>query len=87
MRKVVLATNVAETSITIDGICYVIDTGMCKQNSYNPRTGMDSLIVTPISKAAAQQREGRAGRVRDGHCFRLYTEYTAEVRFLVLDKK
>ena len=50
MRKVVLATNVAETSLTIDNICYVVDSGLCKQNSFNPRSGMDSLIVTPISK-------------------------------------
>lgn len=54
MRKVVLATNVAETSLTIDNICYVIDSGMCKQNSFNPRTGMDSLIVTPISQVALE---------------------------------
>ena len=55
-RKVVLATNIAETSLTIDGIIYVIDAGFAKQNSFNPRTGMESLIVTPISKAAANQR-------------------------------
>lgn len=54
MRKVVLATNVAETSLTIDNICYVIDSGMCKQNSFNPRTGMDSLIVTPISQVPVE---------------------------------
>lgn len=75
-RKVVLGTNIAETSLTIDGICYVIDTGFCKQKSYNPRTGMESLIVTPISKAAAQQRAGRAGRTQAGKCFRLYTSYS-----------
>lgn len=50
MRKVVLATNVAETSLTIDNITFVVDSGMCKQNSFNPRTGMDLLIVTPISQ-------------------------------------
>ncbi len=72
-RKVVLATNIAETSLTIDGICYVVDTGFCKQKSYNPRTGMESLIVTPVSRAAAEQRKGRAGRTQDGKCFRLYT--------------
>jgi hypothetical protein len=54
---VVLATNIAETSLTIDGICYVVDTGFCKQKSYNPRTGMESLIVTPVSRAAAEQRK------------------------------
>lgn len=74
-RKVVLATNIAETSLTIDGIIYVIDPGFCKQNSYNARTGMESLVVTPISKASAMQRAGRAGRVAPGKCFRLYTAW------------
>lgn len=74
-RKVVLATNIAETSLTIDGIKYVIDPGFCKQNSYNARTGMESLIVTPISKASSNQRAGRAGRVSAGKCFRLYTAW------------
>lgn len=74
-RKVVLATNIAETSITIDGIVYVIDPGFSKQNSYNPRTGMESLIVTPCSRASANQRAGRAGRVGPGMCFRLYTAW------------
>lgn len=75
-RKVVLGTNIAETSLTIDGICYVIDTGFCKQKSYNPRSGMESLIVTPISKAASRQRSGRAGRTQPGKCFRLYTAWS-----------
>lgn len=74
-RKVVLATNIAETSLTIDGIIYVIDPGFCKQKSYNPRTGMESLVVTPISKASANQRAGRAGRVAAGKCFRLFTAW------------
>ncbi|XP_066295564.1 pre-mRNA-splicing factor ATP-dependent RNA helicase DHX16-like [Branchiostoma lanceolatum] len=74
-RKVVLATNIAETSLTIDGIVYVIDPGFCKQKSYNARTGMESLIVTPVSKASANQRAGRAGRVAPGKCFRLYTAW------------
>ena len=74
-RKVVLATNIAETSLTIPGIVYVIDPGFSKQKSYNPRTGMESLVVTPISKASAMQRAGRAGRVSPGKCFRLYTAY------------
>ncbi|BFZ20424.1 hypothetical protein BsWGS_23462 [Bradybaena similaris] len=74
-RKVVLATNIAETSLTIDGIVYVIDPGFCKQKSYNARTGMESLVVTPISKASANQRAGRAGRVSAGKCFRLYTAW------------
>lgn len=55
---------------------YVIDPGFCKQNSYSPRTGMESLIVTPVSKASAQQRAGRAGRTSPGKCFRLYTAYS-----------
>ncbi|KAG5180936.1 P-loop containing nucleoside triphosphate hydrolase protein [Tribonema minus] len=75
-RKVVLGTNIAETSLTIDGICYVVDTGFCKQKSYNPRSGMESLIVTPISKAASRQRSGRAGRTQPGKCFRLFTAWS-----------
>ncbi|XP_077561883.1 DEAH-box helicase 16 lethal (2) 37Cb isoform X2 [Haemaphysalis longicornis] len=78
MLMVVLATNIAETSLTIDGIVYVVDPGFCKQNSYNARTGMDSLVVTPISKASARQRSGRAGRVAAGKCFRLYTAWAYE---------
>merc|ERR1719259_729426 len=74
-RKVGLATNIAETSITIDNIVYVIDPGFCKQNTFNPRTGMESLIVVPCSKASANQRAGRAGRVMPGKCFRLYTKW------------
>ena len=72
-RKVVLATNIAETSLTIDGIIYVIDPGFCKQKSYNPRTGMESLVVVPCSKASSNQRAGRAGRVAPGKCLRLFT--------------
>ncbi|XP_062116659.1 pre-mRNA-splicing factor ATP-dependent RNA helicase DEAH1 [Humulus lupulus] len=74
-RKVVLATNIAETSLTIDGIKYVIDPGFCKMKSYNPRTGMESLLITPVSKASANQRAGRSGRTGPGKCFRLYTAY------------
>ncbi|XP_049393430.1 pre-mRNA-splicing factor ATP-dependent RNA helicase DEAH1-like isoform X2 [Solanum stenotomum] len=74
-RKVVLATNIAETSLTIDGIKYVIDPGFSKMKSYNPRTGMESLLVAPISKASANQRAGRSGRTGPGKCFRLYTAY------------
>lgn len=73
-RKVVIATNIAETSITIDNIYYVIDPGFVKQNAYDPKLGMDSLVVTPISQAQAKQRAGRAGRTGPGKCFRLYTE-------------
>ncbi|RZF33169.1 hypothetical protein LSTR_LSTR004855 [Laodelphax striatellus] len=74
-RKVVLATNIAETSLTIDNIIYVIDPGFCKQNNFNSRTGMESLVVVPVSKASANQRAGRAGRVAAGKCFRLYTAW------------
>ncbi|KAK4038789.1 P-loop containing nucleoside triphosphate hydrolase protein [Parachaetomium inaequale] len=73
-RKVVVATNIAETSITIDQILYVVDPGFVKQKAYDPKLGMDSLIVTPISQAQANQRAGRAGRTAAGKCFRLYTE-------------
>ncbi|KAJ1568992.1 Pre-mRNA-splicing factor ATP-dependent RNA helicase dhx15, partial [Nowakowskiella sp. JEL0078] len=73
-RKVVVSTNIAETSLTIDGIVYVIDPGFAKQKVYNPRVRVESLLVSPISKASAQQRSGRAGRTRPGKCFRLYTE-------------
>ncbi|GAB5029941.1 pre-mrna-splicing factor atp-dependent rna helicase-like [Nannochloropsis oceanica] len=73
-RKVVVSTNIAETSLTIDGIVYVVDPGFSKQKIYNPRVRVESLLVSPISKASAQQRSGRAGRTRPGKCFRLYTE-------------
>ncbi|KAF8598740.1 pre-mRNA-splicing factor ATP-dependent RNA helicase PRP43 [Ceratobasidium sp. AG-I] len=73
-RKVVVSTNIAETSLTIDGIVYVIDPGFSKLKVYNPRVRVESLLVSPISKASAQQRAGRAGRTRPGKCFRLYTE-------------
>ncbi|XP_037958646.1 probable pre-mRNA-splicing factor ATP-dependent RNA helicase mog-4 [Teleopsis dalmanni] len=74
-RKVILATNIAETSLTIDNIIYVIDPGFAKQNNFNSRTGMESLMVVPISKASASQRAGRAGRTAPGKCFRLYTAW------------
>ncbi|KAG9315621.1 pre-mRNA splicing factor [Chiua virens] len=74
-RKVVLATNIAETSITIEGVVFVIDPGFVKQNVYNPRTGMSSLVVVPCSRASANQRAGRAGRVGPGKAFRLYTKW------------
>ena len=69
-----IATNIAEASLTIDGILYVVDPGFTKQKVYNPRLGMDSLVVSPISQASANQRSGRAGRTAPGKCFRLYTE-------------
>jgi len=73
-RKVVVATNIAEASLTIDGIVYVVDPGFYKQKVYNPRIRVESLLVSRISKASAQQRAGRAGRTKPGKCFRLYTE-------------
>lgn len=73
-RKVVVSTNIAETSLTIDGVVFVIDPGFAKQKVYNPRVRVESLLVSPISKASAQQRAGRAGRTKPGKCFRLYTE-------------
>lgn len=73
-RKVVVSTNIAETSLTIDGVVFVIDPGFAKQKVYNPRIRVESLLVSPISKASAQQRAGRAGRTKPGKCFRLYTE-------------
>ncbi|OQR75828.1 putative pre-mRNA-splicing factor ATP-dependent RNA helicase DHX15-like [Tropilaelaps mercedesae] len=73
-RKCVVSTNIAETSLTIDGVVFVIDPGFAKQKVYNPRIRVESLLVSPISKASAQQRAGRAGRTKPGKCFRLYTE-------------
>ena len=75
-RKVVLATNIAETSLTIDGIKYVIDCGLVKIRSYNPNKGLESLFVNAVSKSSAIQRAGRAGRQSKGKCFRLYTKQT-----------
>lgn len=73
-RKVVLATNVAETSITIANLYYVVDSGFCKQSIFDPRTGVEQLKVVPISQAQAKQRAGRAGRIGPGKCYRIYSE-------------
>ncbi|KAI2471802.1 P-loop containing nucleoside triphosphate hydrolase protein [Annulohypoxylon bovei var. microspora] len=73
-RKVIFSTNIAEASVTIDGIVYVIDSGFVKLRAFDPTTGIESLTATPVSKAAALQRAGRAGRTKPGKCFRLYTE-------------
>lgn len=70
----VVSTNIAETSVTIEGVVYVIDCMFAKQRLYNPLTGLEGLLTAPISKASAVQRAGRAGRIRPGHCFRLCTE-------------
>lgn len=81
-RKCVVSTNIAETSLTIDGVVFVIDPGFSKQKVYNPRIRVESLLVSAISKASSQQRAGRAGRTRPGKCFRLYTEkaYQSEMQ-------
>ncbi|AEO71382.1 b1143c91-65e7-45b6-af25-a32a2d9e8f59 [Thermothielavioides terrestris] len=73
-RKVIFSTNIAEASVTIDGIVYVVDSGFVKLRAYNPKTGIETLTATPVSKASAAQRAGRAGRTKPGKCFRLYTE-------------
>jgi HrpA-like RNA helicase len=74
IRKVVFSTNIAETSLTIDKIGFVIDCGFVKQKTYNPKTNMDTLVTIPISKVQAIQRKGRAGRTQEGKCLRLYAE-------------
>lgn len=81
-RKVVVSTNIAETSLTIDGIVFVVDPGFSKQKVFNPRVRVESLLVSPISQASAQQRAGRAGRTQPGKAFRLYTErsFTGELQ-------
>ena len=75
LRKCIVATNIAETSLTLDGVKYVIDTGFCKLKVYNPKIGMDALQITPISQANANQRAGRAGRTGPGQCYRLYSAH------------
>lgn len=74
VRKVIVATNIAETSLTVDGIMYVVDAGYSKLKVYNPKMGMDTLQITPVSQANASQRAGRAGRTGPGKAFHLYTE-------------
>jgi len=74
-RKCVLATNIAETSITIDGVRHVIDCGFSKESTFNSSNGVSSLVISPISRASANQRAGRAGRTSEGYCYRLYTKH------------
>lgn len=83
-RKCIVSTNIAETSLTLDGIVYVIDTGLYKVKVYNPKIGMDALQIAPVSQAGANQRSGRAGRTGPGVCFRLYTENTYRQDLLVV---
>ncbi|KAL0236990.1 hypothetical protein PCE1_000387 [Barthelona sp. PCE] len=77
-RKIVVATNVAETSVTIDGIVYVVDSGFVKQKRFNPSNRIDVLDIVPISRSSAKQRAGRCGRTQAGVCFRLYPEAAYE---------
>jgi ATP-dependent helicase HrpA len=79
-RRVILATNVAETSLTIPGIVYVIDTGVARLSRYDAKTGTTRLQVEAISRASADQRKGRCGRVRDGICVRLFDEQSFDAR-------
>ncbi|XP_027091543.1 probable pre-mRNA-splicing factor ATP-dependent RNA helicase DEAH4 [Coffea eugenioides] len=81
-RRLIVATNIAETSLTVDGVVYVIDSGYVKQRQYNPSTGMYSLDVVQISKVQANQRAGRAGRTRAGKCYRLYPSIVYHDDFL-----
>lgn len=78
VRKVILATNIAETSITVEGIKYVVDCGVVKAKHFSAKTGMESLAETDVSRAQATQRAGRAGRMSAGKCFRLYTQDALE---------
>ncbi|GAA5982727.1 hypothetical protein JCM11641_007769 [Rhodosporidiobolus odoratus] len=82
-RRVILSTNVAETSVTIPGVKFVVDCGLAKEKRYHGGTGIDSLMVESISQSSAKQRMGRAGREADGYCFRLYTERD----YLALEKR
>jgi ATP-dependent helicase HrpA len=79
-RRVVLATNVAETSLTIPGIVYVVDSGVARVNRYSVRTGVSQLLIEPVSRASADQRKGRCGRTESGICFRLYEEQDYQAR-------
>ncbi|XP_030068758.1 putative ATP-dependent RNA helicase DHX35 [Microcaecilia unicolor] len=74
VRKVIVATNIAETSITINGVVFVTDCGFVKLRAYNSKTAIESLVLVPVSQASANQRAGRGGRNRSGKCYRLYTE-------------
>lgn len=79
-RRIILATNIAETSLTIDGVCIVVDSGWARVKRFCPETGLDSLQLEPIAQASATQRAGRAGRTRPGICYRLWDEVTHRAR-------
>ncbi|HLL02864.1 MAG TPA: ATP-dependent helicase HrpB [Myxococcaceae bacterium] len=79
-RKIILSTNVAETSVTIDGVAVVIDTGLARVASHSPWSGLPTLKLSKVSRASATQRAGRAGRTRAGHCLRLYTQHDFDGR-------
>lgn len=74
--RVILSTNIAETSLTIENIVFVIDSGFCKEKNFDPKTSLETLMVCPISKTSAEQWTGWAGRLMPGKCFRLYTEWS-----------
>lgn len=72
VRKIIVATEIASTSLTVDGVVFVVDSGFVKQTMYDAKTGLDALKIVPISRSEAAQRSGRAGRTREGICFRIY---------------
>lgn len=74
VQRVFLTTGIAETSVTLDGVSFVVDSGLTKEMRYDPRTGMDVLRLVHVSKAQADQRKGRAASTRPGECYWLYTE-------------
>jgi ATP-dependent helicase HrpB len=79
-RKIVIATNIAETSLTIEGVHVVVDCGLTRRLRYDPATGMNRLVTVPVSRASAEQRKGRAGRLGPGVCYRLYTGHDLQSR-------
>src|SRR5690606_25863404 len=79
-RRIVLATNVAETSLTVPRILYVVDPGLARVKRYSPRGKLDRLHIEPVSQASANQRAGRCGRIAPGTCYRLYSEADFESR-------
>ncbi len=79
-RKVIVSTNIAETSVTIDGIIHVIDSGLIKQTRFDPKTGIEQLILVEHALSGLDQRKGRAGRTAPGYCYRLFTEQSLKAR-------